>query len=434
MYIINYFNVCGHFGRTKNVIKKLGIVLFVLFPYIYVLNISLRDKHFTDILSVTILTVLVLLLDVKKIRLCNHDLLWLGPIGTILSSAIRLNPSAITYGILFTLGIISVVLLRDKYCELELGMNIMQLLSALTAVTVIINKMIPDFWVNLVGGYYNADSLDRMTRDILGYCNGIFFSVACTAGFLVNGLAVALYNRKKRDIVMLPLLFLGIVFTNKRAHLLFAVTAFLIVKFLEGRQFKKLIYVIVAVFSLFVFVEMFISLYEANIISNTSIRIVDTVYLLLKNHDLILIWGERWNKCEKAIELYRQHKLFGIGWFRYVEYDSNNDATHNIYLQLLCETGIVGLILFIIPILTGYVKTIILLCHAKNVQVKRYLRISLYMQTFFIIYGFTGNPLYDHNFLFAYYWAIAIYEMSAFKINTVKKEITLPCRINNSCI
>ena len=425
MYIINYFSIRSYL----NITRKLGIGFFVLFPYIYVLNISLKGQHFIYILIVAILTSLILLLDIKKIKLCNHDLLWLGPVLAVLYSWRGVNLSAITFGTLFIIGIISIFFLRNKYSEIEFGLDIMQMLSILTAFSVIINKFFPYFWINLIGRYYSTSALNRMSREILGYCNGIFFSVACTAGFLVNGFSIALFSAKKKRFVILPILFLGIVFTNKRAHLFFSILAFFVVKFLESKQIKKLIYVIITSVSLIIFIESFIIFYEAKLIPHATIRLIDTIYLLLKNHDLAQVFGIRWSMYQKAIELFKQHKLLGIGWFRYVEYDANSDATHNIYLELLCETGIVGLILFMFPILTEYVKTIKLLYHTNNMQVKKYLRISLYMQTFFLVYGITGNPLYDHNFLFAYFWAIAIYEMCAYKISTMRKGINLPCYI-----
>lgn len=433
MYIINHFSVKSYLRITKNLNSTLGIALFVLFPYIYVLGLSLKGIHFIHIFLVSVTTVFVLLLDVKKIILCNHDLLWLGPIWVVLFSAIKLNSAAITFCTLFTIGIMSILLLRNKYNKLEFGLGIMQLLSVLTAVTVIINKISPDFWINLIGRYYNADALGRMSRDISGYCNGIFFSVACTAGFLVNGFSVALYNLKKKNVFILPLIFLGIVYTNKRAHLFFAVLAFFVVMFLESRQFKKLIYIIVATVSLIVSIQVFIVLYDAKLIPNDTIRLIDTIYRLIKDHDLIQILGVRWKMYQEAIDLFKQHKLLGIGWFQYVIYDANGDATHNIYLQLLCETGIIGLILFMLPIFTEYVKTIKLLYHPNNTQIKKYLRISLYMQTFFLAYGITGNPLYDHNFLFAYFWSLAIYEICAYKISTTKKGINIPYYIQQVC-
>lgn len=198
--------------------------------------------------------------------------------------------------------------------------------------------------------------------------------------------------------------------------------SFLVVKFLEGKQIKKLVYVLSASVAVFILTGIFIVSYEAKLIPNNTIRLIDTIYLLLKSHDLEQVFGIRWSMYQKALQLFGQRKLLGIGWFQYMYYDVNQDATHNIYLQLLCETGIVGFLLFMIPILTVFTNTLKLIYRAYDDNMIKYLRISLYMQTFFLVYGITGNPLYDHNFLFAYFWAVAMYEMCVHQIDTRAEE------------
>ena len=81
---------------------------------------------------------------------------------------------------------------------------------------------------------------------------------------------------------------------------------------------------------------------------------------------------------------------------------------HNVYLQLLCETGIIGFGLYMASISLTLYKTI---KNAKRIMLldEYYLRyaviFSLVFQLFYIIYSFTGNCLYDVVFPF---YAIAI--------------------------
>src|SRR5699024_11362609 len=81
--------------------------------------------------------------------------------------------------------------------------------------------------------------------------------------------------------------------------------------------------------------------------------------------------------------------------------------------ELLTELGIIGFILFIIPVLYALIKTIILLLNSKeyfsfDTRWKVALQFSLYVQVFFLLYGITGNLLTDHVFLLMYVFAITI--------------------------
>ena len=88
---------------------------------------------------------------------------------------------------------------------------------------------------------------------------------------------------------------------------------------------------------------------------------------------------------------------------------------HNVYLQVLCEQGLVGEFLFMGGIISAYVKNWKLL---KSVRLKKiqeidnnkqqYLAVSLGIQSFFIMYCLTGNCLYDCEFFFVYMMCCAL--------------------------
>src|SRR5699024_11652643 len=80
---------------------------------------------------------------------------------------------------------------------------------------------------------------------------------------------------------------------------------------------------------------------------------------------------------------------------------------NNIYIQLLTELGIFGFVLFIILIIYTLYKTIYMLLKGNTLfqndfKWKLLLKISLYYQVFFILYGLTGNLLTDHMYLLIY--------------------------------
>ena len=64
-----------------------------------------------------------------------------------------------------------------------------------------------------------------------------------------------------------------------------------------------------------------------------------------------------------AWQLARENPIFGIGWNQYRKATVgtvtvlNELDVHNIYLQMLCETGIVGLISVVVPMLVFFFAT-----------------------------------------------------------------------------
>ena len=76
----------------------------------------------------------------------------------------------------------------------------------------------------------------------------------------------------------------------------------------------------------------------------------------------------------------------------------NKTGLHNVYLQLLFDHGLLGLVLY------GSFFTV----NIKNAIKKRYF-FSMCLQIVFLVYCMTGNPLYDYYF-FIPYLLFACYE------------------------
>ena len=121
---------------------------------------------------------------------------------------------------------------------------------------------------------------------------------------------------------------------------------------------------------------------------------------------------------EFALEKFRQSPVFGIGWggfkhyyhMRIGDYSSTSTTVdaHNVYLQILCEMGIVGFVAFLCAVSTTFKttwSTLKRVCKNKRKYSNRVineLTLSIGMQVFFVLYCFTGNCLYDCEFFFVY--------------------------------
>lgn len=125
--------------------------------------------------------------------------------------------------------------------------------------------------------------------------------------------------------------------------------------------------------------------------------------------------GYLWNY---AINMFKSSPLIGKGWGAYshslnLNIDSvgvSNQNAHNIYLQLLAETGIIGLICFITPMIYTLTKSIKLFQDMNaqgNECTEMFMSVSI--QIFFLVYGITGNPLYDKQMVLVYMLSVAFY-------------------------
>lgn len=102
------------------------------------------------------------------------------------------------------------------------------------------------------------------------------------------------------------------------------------------------------------------------------------------------------------------YSLFGV---------QNTYAAHNIYVQLLAETGVIGFCIFISFFVVALILTIRKLVQAKKSEnnVKFIIITGLFLQLWFLIYGMSGNPLYMPGQFGLYLFAIMI--SNSVKIN-----------------
>lgn len=106
-----------------------------------------------------------------------------------------------------------------------------------------------------------------------------------------------------------------------------------------------------------------------------------------------------------AIQEFNNHKWFGIGWKNFNSLTTNHfgyESGHEVncdYLQWLCETGIVGFIMNIIPVIVMIYRTV-RVCknyvkYEKRVEIKWIVFMAIFTQFFTVIYAFIEIPFYD---------------------------------------
>lgn len=126
----------------------------------------------------------------------------------------------------------------------------------------------------------------------------------------------------------------------------------------------------------------------------------------------LALWGH-------ALELWQSAPLFGIGWggFRYEWMDGGTQVVsvgaHNVLLQLLAETGILGTSVFVAIYalcLVGSIADLKAVRQMDSLAGRRahtVLAGGVGIQVFFGLYAMVGNPLYDPPTFVAYFLAVA---------------------------
>ncbi|MBO5143534.1 MAG: O-antigen ligase family protein [Clostridia bacterium] len=240
---------------------------------------------------------------------------------------------------------------------------------------------------NILNGYNPGLTMHYST-------NGIYLTVSTIYFF-----SKYIKNKNRKDLIFVILSLIALLLTGKRAHTLFTLASCVALYIFYNREnfSKKII--------------KFLSLGGAGclglfIISTFMPQILNVLIRFEKTINAGELLSGREPFYELAINMWKEHKLFGYGWGAFGYYFQQNifseefvygylDA-HNVYLQLLCECGIVGLIFLLIIAVRFLLKTINAIKIKTNVQLKdECLLFTLAFQIFFLLYCFSGNPLYD---------------------------------------
>lgn len=150
-------------------------------------------------------------------------------------------------------------------------------------------------------------------------------------------------------------------------------------------------------------------------------RFVNTFDLLksgVSTNDLNKLTSSRYYLWENAWNLFTINPIFGIGWGNF----SNNvvsvaNNVHNCYLQFLCEIGIVGFLLIIIPMLSlfiGSLRKLKVIVHgnSRNNIEGVFLILSVGMQVYFLLLFALDPVFYKGYFHLLYIILIVIYDFS----------------------
>lgn len=251
-----------------------------------------------------------------------------------------------------------------------------------------------------------------------GYLAGFSYNPGFTACYIINGLMMLTMSRAELRPwtykLMRTILFIALLLTGKRGQPIFYIISEIIVYVMlskNKRQSSIRIAKIVSV-GLLAYISGFF-LYISNVIPRLN-RILFFIYGDRGNIDSLSSGrGEMWIE---ALERFMEHPILGAGFLQY--FKEYGYETHNTYIQVLYELGIIGFILFLSALLFNLM-----------IWVKRYRRsrknrqlnndkltccyhVVLSFQIYFIGICFVENCLNQIEFYYMYLFVCLLAEGS----------------------
>jgi|LFRM01.1.fsa_nt_gb O-antigen ligase len=415
-----------NYSRKSIDAKRLSIALFATLSFLIQVFTHILASNTLLIIALTGLALLIVVLNKPSTEeQVPVSFLWILAFLGMMISYIRapLNVNNLVDFFVFFAGISLVLSGGDEEENFRLAMNVIIFFSIFYAVSVWIQILFPAFYesyANLLP-MNNRISILRYARTGR-YFTGFSSNPGFTAGHIVCGIllliskALSDFGRREKLKYIFTSIFLmiSLFMTGRRAHFVFLLVAIIAIYLLPHRANKNKVRVLILslVLVLLIFVVVIFKDYLAEI--PLFSRITLSIEGLLLGED---ITTGRTDLYAHAWSLFLDNPMFGIGWgnFRLSVIGNVTILTemevHNIYLQMLCEMGIIGFVLFIVPIISYLILTIQSL--RRNLERNKrswtaILYYSLAYQVFFIFYGLTSNPLYDPNFLMMYFLACAI--------------------------
>lgn len=321
--------------------------------------------------------------------------------------------------ILFILLFLIIAVGNSKWHKFFIGFSFVAAVIH-TSVT-LLEYILPGFYKSLIlplfrGTMYYSDLVrlfnNRIMPGLAGHfsTNGLYLSV----GLLIASIYL-LTKKKKSPKMILFIVFIAIalLLTGKRGVLIFSACGVFFAYYCLNsdkplKRIVKIIALVIVIAVSFLVLSQFIPQ-----INNFINRFIETS----NRGDITTGRVDIYNA---ALKLFKDKSFFGIGWdaFKYSYSDAYGNMlnVHNVFLQLLVENGVFGALPFYALFCFLYYRAVKnFVRYVKNTgerssDIELAFALSVGIQTMFLLYCFTGNPLYDPPILFPYICCCAMGE------------------------
>lgn len=393
-------------------LAEVGVILLIMFACFMSPLMTIIDTKYLFLLYIVIVILCSLPLVYPRVYLKKNALYVLMPWFVLFIMFLLKNEELLRGNyVLFIRGLVGFLLLFVLTFQNGWNMTAYKaivLSSFIHVVATFFFLIFPTLWGNyalFVFGAYPAGT----SKGNMGYTaalNGHYSTNGTLIAFAVLGIMASLMSKKKKTSILLMIIaIVSLLLTTKRAHLLFSIIAFIIVYFIvkwkEGAVnsiLKTIVILILGYMSIEIAIRYF------PVLNNVFERF-STIGTDAESITRLLMWNT-------AFQYFEVNPIIGIGWdaFKYrvvsvIPSAANTTMNaHNIYIQLLAETGIVGFTAFCCGAFSSIVANAKILFDKGRYEItnEKYglLVFSEIFQVFFLLYGLSGNFLYDFSFLY----------------------------------
>lgn len=359
-------------------------------------------------LSMIILIIHILMRRNITLSFKNTDILWLMfSMVLIIGGLLSINvDQGIKFGFNILILVITMLLLSNANGWQRGFYKAIWICSLIHVVATLLAFAFP-LWISNISRILLTSSEYELNQYFLfkyGGNPGITGQIGLNAWFISIFIAVSfssLIVLKKKKLFNSLFLFVALftlLLANKRGLFIGNILAILVVTWSLGIIEKKLIKRILTIIFLIIGIISIIVTFvpDAQIVLN-RLNQADNFFT---GRDIIY---------QEMFHYFGESPFIGVGTYSIVKLIG--EAGHNVYLQVLAENGLLGFLLFIFAILIVLFRTFrkIKYLNQNNISgMKETLIFSLYIQILFIVYSFSGNPLYNYQFISIYLFVIAI--------------------------
>lgn len=368
-----------------------------------------------------VLSLLLALLAAKRPNIKKGDAIFILTLLFVLINNRNIANGDLYYFWVYLICTVIYLTFKDDLDVISLAFNIFFIAGLIYSLFTFICYLSPTFYFNRIFPIFSAESQNKL---MISYNRGAVAGIAkhysLNAFYITMGILAAISKVftgsakvEKRWIIAIGVMTVALLLTGKRGHIVFGIAAVLVLYYYynenkkHGRLFKVIGLVVVIIIT-FVVLRDFIP--GVNLFVERFIETAENNNITMGRNILYVV----------ALQLFKENPIFGIGWggfvYEYYRIASSVFAVHNIYISLLCETGIVGLSVFLIWFVKNMVETIKLYIQIRrggNVdnKIMYLMNMALVYQVFFILLGITENPLYDVETIVPYFLSIIVVKM-----------------------
>ena len=409
-----------HIIRINRSIISVFLLLFACsFKWFFRGTMQRGDK-----IECTILLIGIIISLGMKFALDVEGIVWLGFVIPLFYRMVFVEAGGrkVILPLLYILIILFVVFVRPSRETIEFGLLYLKLYGIFIAITVLVQYFDKYLFVKNIYDHSAVPYSSSTYRFYLsgGYYLGIFYEPHETACYIAFALGIVVVDIlfKERSVLswfMLVLLGIGFLLTQKKGIIIATVIAIIITvlsKYRVNKALGKMIFAIISIIIISVLAFNFILKTKNTILVHRFQRFLYSVI----NHT-----DEDYGRLllfRHALMLWKENPMIGIGWKNFIEiaprrfFYSRPHEVNCDYLQLLCETGIVGFTLWMIPVIYTFSKSCM---HIKtrnndiwNKEEEKLSFMAYFAQILILVYAAVEIPFYDETYFSVYIFSCLI--------------------------